>query len=279
MSDPSFRAHGFRLQQLCEFLDISRQAYYRRKKQTEKKLLEQELIIQKVKELRGFMPRLGTRKLYYKIREEGIPVKIGRDGLFALLKEHNLLIRPKRQYVRTTNSNHFFWVYSNQIKQLVIDHPGQVIVSDITYLKTVEGFCYLFLITDVYSRKILGHYLSKTLEAGDAAVALNKALFQITNPEGMIHHSDRGIQYCSKEYTALLKRNGVKISMGEAGNPYENAIAERVNGILKYEFMLNTTFNSFRDARLAVDEAVNIYNSMRPHLSLNFLTPNQIYAA
>ncbi len=273
-----FRRRRISIDKLCTYMDISRQAFYKRKKIVEKELLEEELIIQEVIKIRGMAPRLGGRKIYYLLKKSDFPLRIGRDKFFKLLKGYRLLIRPKKQYVRTTQSNHYYRVYNNLIKDLTVSKPGKVLVSDITYLRSLEGFSYLFLVTDVYSRKVLGYHLSKTLETKEALTALQMALKKI-DPQNTIHHSDRGIQYCSNEYIKLLKSQGISISMGEAGNPYENAIAERLNGILKYEFNLNIKFPSFQLAKKAVDEAVDIYNSFRPHLSLNYLTPDQKFAA
>lgn len=273
-----FRRSKFSINELCTIMDISRQAFYKRRKNLEKELLEEELILQEVIKIRRMAPRLGGRKIYYLIKGSDFPLSVGRDRFFKLLRDNKLLIRPRKQYVRTTQSNHYYRVYSNMIKELEVNKPGEVLVSDITYLRSCEGYGYLFLVTDVYSRKIVGYHLSKTLETKDALIALKMALEKIDN-RNTIHHSDRGIQYCSNEYTKLLKSYGIKISMGEAGNPYDNAIAERLNGILKYEFNLNIKFASFRLAGKAVDEAVDIYNSFRPHLSLNYLTPDQKFVA
>lgn len=243
--------------------------------------LKEGIILGMVKQIRRKMPVIGGRKLYWilksELRDSGI--KLGRDKFFNMLNKNELQIKRKKYKPKTTNSNHPFRKYENLIKDVKTDRSNQVFVSDITYLKTLEGFCYLFLITDLYSRKIVGYNLSKSLSMEGAIKALELALEGVKESQEVIHHSDRGIQYCSKVYTDLLTQQGIKISMAEQGNPYENAVAERVNGILKEEFMLSKTFNTTEIANKAVEEAIYIYNNLRPHLSLDYLTPEQKYAA
>ncbi len=188
-----------------------------------------------------------------------------------------MLITRKKPSFKTTNSLHRFYKYKNSIKDLKIDRPNQVWVSDITYIRTVRGFCYLALITDLYSRKIVGYDISNSLELNGCVRALNKAIYQAKNSNGLIHHSDRGIQYCSNKYTQILKRNNIKISMTEENHCYENAIAERVNGILKDEFYLDQTFDSVQHAKRATKSAINLYNQIRLHVSLDYKTPNMVY--
>lgn len=202
---------------------------------------------------------------------------MGRDKFFEIMRENGLLITPKRSYVRTTDSFHHFRIYTNLIKEKVIDRPHMVMASDITYIRTLHGFMYLALITDLGSRKIIGYDLSESLAVEGSLRALKMALKQRDRTKKMIHHSDRGIQYCCHDYIKVLKGNNVSISMAEKGNPYENAIAERVNGILKTEYMLDETFNSKSDALKAVNEAVWLYNNLRPHLSLGYLTPEEVH--
>ena len=232
-----------------------------------------------VLKIRKRQPKIGVRKLHKlitpKLHEQGS--SIGRDRLFDILRENKLLIYPSKKYVRTTNSYHRFRIYGNLIKDLEVTKINQVYVSDITYLTTLEGFCYLSLITDVFSRKIVGYSLSQSLGIEGCLNALNLALKAVKQPENLIHHSDRGIQYCSHAYVDLLTSNGVQISMTEQNHVYENALAERVNGILKTEFMLGETLVSFEVAKELVDEAVKIYNNERPHLSLNYRIPNEVY--
>jgi transposase InsO family protein len=208
-----------------------------------------------------------------------LPSNIGRDKFFEILRRNKLLIHPEKQYVVTTNSHHRFRIRSNLIKGIKIIRPNQVLVSDITYIRLKGGFCYLFLVTDVYSRKIVGYKLDMSLATTGAIAAMKMAKKGIGSTEGIIHHSDRGLQYCSDNYIKLLEKSGIKISMGEAGNPYENAIAERVNGILKNEFYLNGTFADFQEAQRATEEAIKMYNNLRPHMSISYMTPAEKYAA
>jgi transposase InsO family protein len=229
-----------------------------------------------VRPIRNLMPRIGGRKLYFMLKpklEENV-VLIGRDRFFRWMKRYDLLVRPKRRYAYTTQSFHRFWVYENLIDNLVLTKSNQLWVSDITYLRTREGFCYLALITDAYSRKIVGYDVSDSLELNGCVRALKSAFQTASDFSQLIHHSDRGIQYCSSQYTQLLKHNGIKISMAAQGNCYENALAERVNGILKGEFNLDKNFLTKRLAFKAVKESVYIYNTYRPHWSINLKTPN-----
>jgi putative transposase len=262
-------------------IKMSRQAFYKNRISETAEQLEEEIIIQLVKNLRKKLPRLGGRKLYKLLKEDlrKLPIKIGRDKFFDLLRKNGLLIEPTKQYVVTTNSYHRFRIYSNLIKELKIEASNKLWVADITYIRLQGGFCYLFLVTDVYSRKIVGYYLSESLSTDGAIAAIKMALKEITTTEGLIHHSDRGFQYCSSNYVALLHRHGINLSMGDSGNPYDNAIAERVNGILKTEFYLNSTFSSYQDALKAVEEAINLYNDLRPHMSIGYMTPKEKYAA
>jgi len=204
-------------------------------------------------------------------------LKVGRDTLFNVLRKHQMLTLRKKYSSRTTNSLHRFYKYKNIIKNLEVTRPNQVWVSDITYIRTIKGFCYLALITDMHSRKIVGYDLSNSLELNGCVRALNKAIYQAENTKGLIHHSDRGIQYCSNQYTQILKRNKIDISMTEENHCYENAMAERVNGILKDEFYLDQTFTDVAHAKRATKNAINLYNEIRLHLSLDFKTPNMVY--
>ena len=197
--------------------------------------------------------------------------------MFNVLRKHQMLTLRKKYSSRTTNSLHRFYKYKNIIKDVKITRPNQVWVSDITYIRTVKGFCYLALITDMYSRKIVGYDLSDSLELNGCVRALKKALYQAKNTKGLIHHSDRGIQYCSNVYTLILQRNKIDISMTEENHCYENAIAERVNGTLKDEFYLDQTFSNINHAKRTTKNAINLYNKIRLHLSLNFKTPNMVY--
>ena len=204
-------------------------------------------------------------------------IKVGRDALFNVLRKHQMLTLRKKYSARTTNSLHRFYKYKNIIKDLEVTRPNQVWVSDITYIRTVKGFCYLALITDMHSRKIVGYDLSDSLELKGCVRALNKAIYQAKNIIGLTHHSDRGIQYCSNLYTQILKRKKIDISMTEENHCYENAMAERVNGILKDEFYLDQVFTNVQHAKRVAKNAINLYNEIRLHLSLDYKTPNMVY--
>ena len=240
--------------------------------------LEQQ-IIEIVRERRKSLPREGVRKLTKSLDNEfkKAKLKVGRDTLFNVLRKHNMLTHRKKTSARTTNSYHRFYKYNNIIRDMKITRANQIWVSDITYIRTINGFCYLALITDVHSRKIVGYDLSDRLELKGCVRALNKAIYQAKNINGLIHHSDRGIQYCSNVYTQILKKKKIDISMTEENHCYENAMAERVNGILKDEFYLDQTFDNVAHAKRATKNAINLYNEIRLHLSLDFKTPNMVY--
>jgi transposase InsO family protein len=225
------------------------------------------------------MPRIGTRKLYYLIKDDlqAMNIKLGRDVLFNFLRAEHLLIKPKRSYVKTTNSKHWMKKYPNLTKDIVITKPEQLWVSDITYIQTDCGHNYLSLITDAYSKKIMGYELLDNLTTAGPLKALESALKSRKYKHKLIHHSDRGIQYCSSEYVRKLQDNEIEISMTENGDPYENAIAERINGILKYEFLLIDGFKNHLEATDVINQSVQIYNEQRPHLSCDMLTPNQAH--
>jgi len=237
------------------------------------------MIIKIVRERRKSLPREGVRKLIKSLDQEfnKANIKVGRDTLFKVLRKHKMLTLRKKYSMKTTNSHHRFYKYGNIIKELEITRPNQVWASDITYIRTVKGFCYLALITDMYSRKIVGYDLSDSLELKGCVRALNKAIYQTKTTKGLIHHSDRGIQYCSNVYTQILQRKKIEISMTEENHCYENAMAERVNGILKDEFYLDQTFETIAHAKKTAKNAINLYNQIRLHLSLNFKTPNMVY--
>ncbi len=228
------------------------------------------------------MPRIGTRKLHYMLSAtlQKHDISIGRDKLFDLLEDYGLLIRRrKRKQISTTDSNHPFRKYPNLIRELELLRPNQLWVSDITYISLADCFCYLSLVTDAYSRKIIGYCLHPTLKKEGPLHALRMAQggLPAKKQEALIHHSDRGLQYCCGDYITLLESSNISISMTEKGDPYENAIAERVNGILKEEFGLDKGFDSFEQANRAVENAINIYNRQRPHASCNYLTPEQAH--
>ena len=259
--------------------DLTRDAYYKFFKRIKKRDAVATKVLKLVKEERKDQPRVGSRKLHEALHTtfkfEGI--KVGRDKLFDILREHEMLIRRKKSSCKTTNSYHRFHTYNNLVKDMKVTAPNQVWVSDITYIRTINGFCYLALITDMYSRKIVGYDLSDTLELTGCLGAFKRAQKAARPAAGLVHHSDRGIQYCSNQYVEELNKYGIKISMTEENHCYENAIAERVNGILKDEFYLDQCFFSTEHARLAAENAIKIYNSKRLHLSLGYKTPNEIF--
>lgn len=231
--------------------------------------------------IRRQMPRLGTRKLHYLLQpvlqSEGI--KYGRDKLFDLLGREGLLVKKRKRYTKTTNSQHWMRKYPNLIKDLIPSSPEQVWVADITYVLADRKFKYLHLITDAYSKQIMGYELCPDLEAGSTLKALKMALGRRQYPDrSLIHHSDRGLQYCSSLYTEVLKRHNIQISMTENSDPYENPIAERMNGILKDEFNLGDLPGELKDMKRAAGQSINVYNQLRPHLSCSMLTPVQMHA-
>jgi putative transposase len=227
------------------------------------------------------MPMLGGKKLYKLLIPdfERMGIKLGRDKFFGILRKNGLLIRRKKRYAKTTNSLHRFWIYDNHIRDLEPAGKDEVYVSDITYIRVRKSFCYLALITDLYSRKIVGYDFSDSLNLESSLRALKMAIKGKEDLSGLIHHSDRGIQYCSNLYTELLTSKEIKMSMAEKGNPYENAVAERVNGILKEEFLIGENFKTKQQAYKSVKEAIETYNNLRPHMSIDYMTPNQKYAA
>ena len=237
------------------------------------------IVLKLVKEIRADLPRAGVPKLHHMLQKKLVAhgIKMGRDALYQLLGEHGYLLRYRRRKHITTNSHHPFKKYPNLIRDIkYLTHPGQLWVSDITYIRLQENFAYLSIITDAYSHKIIGHCLHPTLHSDGPVNALLLAA-KSKRQNTLIHHSDRGIQYCCAEYVKLLEHFNIRISMTENGDPYENAIAERINGILKNEFLLDKTFTSLNEAQQAVKHAVEKYNHLRPHDSCNKLTPVQAH--
>ena len=267
------------ISRVCEILEVSRQAYYQRLEAMLEEKYQIEIVLELVTDWRKLMPRIGGRKLYSLLKQDfvNLEYKLGRDAFFDLLREYELLIKRRKSYTKTTNSFHHYYVYKNLILGLEVVRANQVFVSDITYIRVTGGFMYLSLVTDLYSRRIMGWCLGDSLDAAYSVQALSMALEQVEDPSGLIHHSDRGVQYCCREYTNILLAKQVSISMAEAGNPYENPVAERVNGILKDEFGLDQTFAAKRLALKATEQAISIYNEVRPHLSLKMQTPMQKY--
>jgi putative transposase len=222
---------------------------------------------------------LGTRKIHHLIKEELElkEIKFGRDKLFALMRDHNLLIKPQRRYVQTTNSKHWLRKWPNIIKDLTVNAPDEVWVSDITYIKTEQGNCYLNMVTDVFSRKIVGYAVDANMEAESMVKALKMATGQKKSEIFTIHHSDRGLQYCSKEYVEFSNKNNIRLSMTENSDPYENALAERMNRTIKEEFGLNRKMKNKQQVEELLKESIDLYNRKRPHLSLKMRTPEEVY--
>jgi len=260
---------------------VSRSGYYKAEKEADKDFLNEQLILSMVHDIRRRHLRMGGKKLYKWLKPdiEKAGIKMGRDKFFELLAKNGILIKRKRKYVYTTDSYHHFRVYKNLLKNKLLERAHQGWVSDITYIRTSEDFMYLFLITDAFSRKIVGWHLSDSLKVEGAVEALKMAIKQCPETEGLIHHSDRGIQYCCKDYVKLLKDAKIKISMTEENHCYENATAERVNGILKQEYALDETFSTKQFTVKAVKEAIWSYNMERPHWSLGLATPQQVHQA
>ncbi len=263
------------IQTLCSLLGYSRQAFYKFVKHAEKEALQHDLILQEVLSIRKTQKRLGARKLLFKMNGfmKEHHIEIGRDAMFDLLATHKLLVRKRKRRVPvTTFSNHWMRKYPNLIIDFIPTAPNQLWVSDITYITLKDDFAYLSLITDAYSRKIVGFYLSETLSADGCIKSLHMALKNNPQLGRLIHHSDRGSQYCCADYVGLLDKHFIKISMTQSGDPLENAIAERVNGILKDE-LLEKVYRNYEQARQAIAAAISIYNYQRPHSSIDMLTP------
>jgi transposase InsO family protein len=259
---------------------MTRQGYMQGQARQQRRSDEAGMILEQVGRIRRLLPRTGGRKLWKELGSwcAAQGVKIGRNRLFSILREAGALIRKKRSYTRTTNSAHGFAVAPNRLVGLRIDRSNQVWVSDITYIRTREGFVYASLITDAYSRKIIGWDVSSSLSIEGSLRSLKRAMGQQRDLRGVIHHSDRGGQYCSGAYRERLASRGMIASMASTGNPYENAIAERVNGILKQEFGLDETFATLVAARRALAEAVSLYNTRRLHQSLGYRIPAEVHA-
>ncbi len=264
----------------CELFGCSKQAFYKKKKDGVLREAKYHSWRAEVLSVRRQMPRLGTRKLHHLLKDkmEASELKMGRDKLFNLLRLEGLLVpRTKRNHV-TTNSKHWMRKYPNLTRSLTLVRPEQLWVADITYISTHEKDMYLHLITDAYSKQIMGYELSCTLEAASTLKALQMGLKKRKYPGSLLmHHSDRGFQYCSKRYTQVLKDNRISISMTENGDPYENAVAERINGILKTEFGLGETMPDIQSAKYQTKQSVEIYNSQRPHYSCQYLTPKDMH--
>ena len=263
---------------ICGKFGISYQAHNQMRLRQKRRAAEEARVLKEVQRIRQELPKAGARKLHYLMRDfyqaEGIPM--GRDRLLALLRDHNLLVRTQRKPTRTTFPG---GVRSeNLLASATITGPNQAWVADITYIATDGGYRYLALVTDLASRRIMDWDFSDSLSLEGALRALQRALAQVEGAvAGLIHHSDHGVQYTSREYLALLRQHGIRPSMGAVGNAYDNAVAERVNGILKLEFMLDQRFPDDATAYRAIANAIHLYNTRRPHLSLKYATPEQAY--
>ena len=272
-----------RVKELTELLGYRKQTYYKRIKVEEQKDITETLVLSLVKEKRRLWKKGSGRNLHAALQEEFRlhNIKLGRDKFFDILRENKLLVRKKQRRTRTTFSYHHFHKYPNLIKELNVERVNQVIVSDITYLylREIDSFSYLFLVTDLFSRKVLGFKVSNNLSAKSGVEALKIALNNMSDIENVIHHSDRGIQYCSHEYTGLLKRYGIGISMTENSDPLENAVAERINKTLKEEFTekKQISFRTHREATIMISQIIKFYNDERPHRSLEMFTPSYAY--
>ena len=268
----------------CRHIGMSRQAYYQQCQSEEQRHAQACTVVALVTHQRLRQPRIGTRKLHYLLHEpfQHAGIKLGRDGLFTLLRHSRLLVPTRRAYHKTTNSHHRFRRHPNLLKpgpqQVVPTGPEQVWVADITYLPTAGKFVYLSLVTDAYSRKIVGHHVHASLQTEEVRRAMEMALRSRQTCGPLVHHSDRGIQYCSTYYQQLHQRHGVTCSMTDGYDCYQNALAERVNGILKTEFLLQRPADLKQAIRM-VRQSVDIYNQERPHHSLQYKTPDAVHRA
>jgi transposase InsO family protein len=271
---------GIHVSQLCARVGMSRQNYYAARRHRGRREIDEELIVECVRQQRRVHPRIGARKLLFELgpalAEAG--VTIGRDRFIEVLRAHGLLVERKRTWPRTTQSRHTLSVFGNLVADLELTAPNQVWVSDLTYIRTDEGFLYAAVVMDRFSRKIVGAHISDSLEAQGCIRALEAALVDLPADRFPIHHSDRGCQYCCHDYVARLEDRGLPISMTEENHCYENAHAERVIGTLKQEYELDATFRTRQDATKSFYQAVEVYNHLRPHLSLNYDVPARVHA-
>jgi putative transposase len=268
------------LSRFCRLLGVTRQAYYQYFWQEEFIGIEQNLILQEVLRIRNRHRHMGGRKLFEMLQPYLLEhqIKIGRDGLFDLLQANQLLVRRRKRRVFTTQSFHWLRKYPNLIREFTPTRPNQLWVSDITYWKIGSGYVYVSLITDAFSHKIVGHHVADSLETIETVEALKMAIKDLpADHTGLVHHSDRGIQYCSSEYVQILYHHNIQISMTENGDPRENAIAERVNGILKEEYLYDYTVQNVSQAKLVLNFVISLYNVERPHMSCNYKTPISVH--
>lgn len=269
------------LARLCGWFGVTRQAYYQNSWKAVDVSIKEELVLNEVKKIRNNHRRMGTRKLHDKLKPfmKEHQIKLGRDALFDLLSANHMLIRKRKRKVQTTQSYHWLRKYSNLIRDFTPTSPNQLWVSDITYWQIETGYVYISFITDAYSHKIVGFHVAETLESVETIQALKMALSCLKpNLEyQLIHHSDRGVQYCHHKYVKLLQDNKINISMTENGDPLENAIAERVNGIIKEEYLQDYTVKNIKEARQVLSFVVKLYNEERPHNSIGNNVPNFVH--
>ena len=235
-------------------------------------------MIEQVKSIRRSLPKIGTRKLHYLLQDDlkHRQIKLGRDRLFDLLRQHRLLVQPSRQYRKTTHSKHWMRKYPNLYSGYTVAAPEQAFVSDITYVESDEGVHYLSLVTDAGTRKIMGYHLSDDMKAESVGLALKQAIANRKTNSSLIHHSDRGLQYCSAHYQEILKNHDITPSMTDGNDCYQNALAERINGILKTEFLIHK-YRTKAELEQVLKESIHAYNHLRPHLSLGMKTPNEVH--
>lgn len=267
------------IDKICWLFGVTRQAYYQHFNGQIGLSICQELIIKEVIQIRKQHPRMGTKKLHILLEDFMLShhIKMGRDALFDLLSTYGLLIRRRKRSIHTTQSRHWLKKYSNLIRDFIPTKPNELYVSDITYWKIACGYVYISFITDAYSHKIVGFHVAETLEAIESLQALKMALWDLTITHRLIHHSDRGVQYCSSLYVELLEKHDIQISMTENGDPLENAIAERVNGIMKGEYLDCYTIENLEEATQLLEQVIKLYNEQRPHMSIGNLTPEKVH--
>ena len=277
--DQGAKQAGISTSELCDRVGMSRQNYYAARRLRQRRHVDEAMILELVKRERRMQPRLGGRKLRYLLRSDlkEAGVNVGRDRFFELLAEHDLLVVRKPGAPHTTNSRHCLPVFHNLLVEITLNAPNEAWVSDLTYIRTDEGFLYAALITDAYSRKIVGAHIGDSLEAEGCLLALDQALSELPEGKHPIHHSDRGCQYCCHEYVDRLQARGLAISMTEVMHCYENAMAERINGILKQEYEMDRTFRTKAQAKAAFEQAVWLYNHRRPHLMLSYRFPADVH--
>ena len=278
--DQGAKQAGISTCELCDRVGMSRQNYYAARRLRQRRHVDEAMILELVKRERRMQPRLGGRKLRHLLRSDmkDAGVNVGRDRFFELLAEHDLLVVRKPGAPHTTNSRHCLPVFHNLLAGITLNAPNEAWVSDLTYIRTDEGFLYAALITDAYSRKIVGAHIGDSLEAEGCFLALDQALSELPEGKHPIHHSDRGCQYCCHEYVDRLQARGLAISMTEVMHCYENAMAERINGILKQEYEMDRTFRTKAQAKAAFEQAVWLYNHRRPHLMLSYRFPADVHA-